>query len=175
MRGADRLRVLNRSTALMAKAVPDLPMAETVMVRLIRISVMGLGQYFEPLFRIENVPENSFHVLCLLLASETGTASPSELSEMVGSSRANMTRILEAMVKEKLVTRSVVERDARRHSIKITARGRSVAEDMVPRLAQPLKHAFSDLSPAEFAQLSRLLRKMIGSFDKDATPLRKSA
>ena len=73
------------------------PMAETVMVRLIRISVVGLGQFFEPVFREIGLSENSFHVLCLLMASDRNRASPSTLSEMVGTSRANMTRILDEL------------------------------------------------------------------------------
>jgi MarR family transcriptional repressor of emrRAB len=51
MRGIERLDSVRRSTPAMAEALPDLPMAETVMVRLIRISVVGLGQFFEPVFR----------------------------------------------------------------------------------------------------------------------------
>jgi len=146
-------------------------MAETVMVRLIRISVAGLGQYFEPVFRAIGLSESAFHVLCLLLASDHGRASPSELSDLVGTSRANMTRILDSLVSDGLATRTIEERDARRHVIQITASGRRAATDAAPRLADPLKGAFSGLSPKEFAQLDALLRKSINSFDKVAKPL----
>src|SRR2546422_6843908 len=104
MRGTERLPAVERSTPPMASALPDLPMAETVMVRLIRISVVGLGQYFEPVFRDLDLTESSFHVLCLLVASADGMASPSELSELVGTSRANMTRILDSLLVDGLVT-----------------------------------------------------------------------
>jgi MarR family transcriptional repressor of emrRAB len=159
----------------MAEALPDLPMQETVMVRLIRISVVGLGQYFEPVFRAIGLNENSFHVLCLLLASDQGQASPSELSDLVGTSRANMTRILDSLVSDGLVTRTVEKVDNRRAIIQITASGRQAATDAVPRLATPLKHAFSDLTAKEFAQLDMLLRKAVKSFDKSPLPLRASA
>jgi MarR family transcriptional repressor of emrRAB len=171
MHGAERLRAIERSTPSMAEALPDLPMSETVMIRLIRISVAGLGNYFEPVFRDLGLTESSFHVLCLLLSSEQGRASPSELSELVGTSRANMTRILEDLMSDGLASRALEERDARRHIIRITPAGRKAARQAVPRLIAPLKDAFSGLNAQEFATLDKLLRKAIVSFDKRA-PLR---
>ena len=145
------------------------------MVRLIRISVVGLGQYFEPVFRELGLTESSFHVLCLLVASDNGMASPSELSELVGTSRANMTRILDSLVDDGLATRAVEPRDARRFAIRITPAGRKRTTQAVPRLVDPLKGAFSGLSLDEFSTLDRLLRKAIASFDKNALPLRAAA
>jgi MarR family transcriptional repressor of emrRAB len=159
----------------MSNALPDLPMPQTVMVRLIRISVTGLGQFFEPVFRDLGLAESSFHVLCLLVASENGLASPSELSELVGTSRANMTRILDLLVADGLATRAAESRDARRLVVRITSAGRKAAARAVPKLIEPLKRAFSGLSPDEFTMLDQLLRKAIVSFDKGAQPLRAAA
>ncbi|GAC1619817.1 MAG: hypothetical protein NVS9B10_00940 [Nevskia sp.] len=175
MRGIERLAAVERSTPHMAEALPALPMPETVMVRLLRISAYGLGDFFEPLFRTLGLTENSFHVLCLLAASEHGRASPSELSELVGTSRANMTRILDALVTDGLASRTVEARDARRHAIEITKAGRKATDAAVPRLVEPLTRAFSGLSGGELAQLDKLLRKLITSFDKGALPLRSAA
>src|SRR5258706_11820073 len=175
MHGTERLRAVERSTPPMARALPDLPMPETVMVRLIRISVVGLGHFFEPVFRDLGLAESSFHVLCLLTASENGLASPSELSELVGTSRANMTRILDLLVADGLATRAAESRDARRFVIRITPAGRKAATRAVPRLVEPLKRAFSGLSHDEFSMLDELLRKAIVSFDKSALPLRSAA
>lgn len=172
MKGNQRLAAVKRSTPSMAAALPDLPMPETVMVRLIRIGVAGLGDFFEPIFRNIGLTESSFHVLCLLMASDQGRASPSELSELVGTSRANMTRILESLVGDGLVSRAVEARDARRHVIHITPKGRKAATEAVPKMIEPLKRAFCDLTPEEFKVLDKLLRKMIQSFDKGAEHLR---
>jgi MarR family transcriptional repressor of emrRAB len=159
----------------MARALPDIPMEGTVLVRLLRITAFGLGNFFEPVFRELELSENSFHVLCLLLASASGTAAPSELSEMVGTSRANMTRILEELVRDGWVSRRVSPRDARRHVIAITAAGRGKVHDTVPRIAEPIHRAFSDLGAAELALLGKLLRKLIVSFDKGAGETRAAA
>jgi MarR family transcriptional repressor of emrRAB len=175
MRGIERLAAVNRSTPAMSEVLPNLPMPQTVMVRLIRIGVVGLGQFFEPVFRAIGLNENSFHVLCLLMASERGEASPSDLSELVGTSRPNMTRILDELSTEKFIDRLPEERDGRRSVVQITAAGRKAATAAAPKLAEPLRRAFSGLTAEEFAQLDTLLRKVIMSFDKSASPLRASA
>jgi MarR family transcriptional repressor of emrRAB len=175
MRGSERLKAVERSTPAMAAALPDLPMAETVMVRLIRISVVGLGHFFEPVFRDMDLSESSFHVLCILVARDNGLASPSELSELVGTSRANMTRILDELVADGLATREVESRDARRFAVRITTAGRKVAARAVPKMVEPLQRAFSGLSPEEFAMLGQLLRKAIVSFDASTKPLHADA
>ena len=109
------------------------------------------------------------------MANHRGEASPSELSELVGTSRANMTRILDELSTEKFITRLPEQRDGRRSVVQITAAGRKAANEATPKLAEPLRRAFSDLTPEEFGQLDVLLRRVIVSFDKSASPLRASA
>lgn len=175
MRGMERLAAVDRSTPPMAEALPRLPMTETMMVRLMRIGVVGLGQFFEPVFRGIGLSESSFHVLCLLIADPRGQASPSELADMVGTSRANMTRILDLLVADKLVLRTAETRDARRSLVQITPQGRSIAEASIPQLADPLTRAFEDLTAAEMETLAALLRKATRSFDKGVQPMRATA
>lgn len=175
MKGIERLRAVERSTAPMAQALPDMPMLPTVMIRLIRISAFGLGNFFEPIFRALDLGEHAFHVLCLLVANKHGRASPSELSELVGTSRANMTRILDELIVANLVSRTVQPRDGRRYDIIITAAGRKRVRDVVPKLIEPLNRAFSDLSANDCATLDRLMRKLIVSLDKTARDQRTAA
>ncbi|HSV71940.1 MAG TPA: MarR family transcriptional regulator [Methylibium sp.] len=156
-----------RSTPAMASALPDLPMQQAVIVRLVRILAASMTDYFDPVFRKTGLTENSFHVLCLLVAADVGQASPSELSELVGTSRANMTRILEQLVQDGLVSRTVVALDARRHVIEITPRGRKAAAATVPRISAPLMQAFSALSPARIAALGGALQSVIVALDED--------
>lgn len=175
MKGSERLAQVAISTPLMEKALPELPMAGTVMVRLLRITGFGLGNFFEPVFRSMALTENTFHVLCLLVSNQSGSASPGELSEMVGTSRANMTRLLEELVRDGYVARSVDPRDARRHVISITRKGRAKALEAAPQLREPIESAFSDLSAKEFAVLESVLRKLIVSLDKSPRALRAAA
>ena len=175
MKGSDRLTQIADSSPRMGRALPELLMPGTVMVRLLRATEFGLGNYFEPVFRAMGLTENTFHVLCLLMASESGSASPGELSEMVGTSRANMTRLLEELIEDGYVARSIDPRDARRHVISITPVGRAKALDAAPQLREPIENAFSDLDADEFAVLERVLRKLIVSLDKPPRALRAAA
>jgi MarR family transcriptional repressor of emrRAB len=168
MQGSLKLATVKRSTPALAAALPELPMAQTVMVRLIRITVAGMTDYFEPVLRNMGLTENSFHVLCLLMAADQERASPSALSELVGTSRANMTRILEQLESEGYASRAVAVRDARRAVIAITPKGRLATASAVPRMVAPLKRAFAGLTPDEFVLLDALLRKTVLSFDRAA-------
>ena len=52
------------------------------------------------------------------------------------------------------MSRNAEERDARRQIVRITAEGRRKAfRDAAPKLAEPLRRAFSGLNAEEFAQL----------------------
>lgn len=170
MNGQIRLNKVASSAPRMAEALPNLPQAGTVMVRLLRISGTGLSDFFEPAFRALDLSEHSFHVLCLLIASETGSASPSELSDLIGTSRSNITRIIEDLESRGWVRRSVAPRDARRLIIALTESGRNKVTDTVPRIAPAIQRAFSGLSAEEFALLGTLLRKLITSLDQGAEP-----
>ncbi len=150
-------------------------MLQTVMVRLIRISGFGLASYFEPVFREIGISERAFHALCLLVASEHGRAAPSELSELVGTTRANMTQILDELLRDKLVSRTPHPRDGRRYDISINAAGRKRVREVVPQIIEPLKDGFSLLDAEEFALLDRLLRKLIISLDKSSRAISRAA
>ena len=175
MNGVERLRAVDRGTPAMASALPGLPMAETVMVRLLRIAVVGLGQATEPSLRRAGLTESNFHVLCLLMSSENGRASPSELSELVGASRANMSRIVDNLVSDGLILRETVSNDARRATLQITERGREVVRSAVPLLADPLHRAFAGLDRKSLAMLGQLLRSLVASFDAAIVSDRKAA
>jgi MarR family transcriptional repressor of emrRAB len=175
MKGKERLAQVDITTPRMAEALPELLMSGAVMVRLLRISLFGLGSYFEPVFRAMHLTENTFHVLCLLMAEESGSASPSELSEMVGTSRGNMTRLIEELVEDGHVARNPDPRDGRRYTVSITRKGRTKAQETAPQLYEPIRNAFSDLSEQEFVLLQKLLRKLIVSLDKSPRAARMAA
>lgn len=175
MKGIERLAAVESSTPRMERALPELPMGSTVLVRLLRISNFGMTSFFEPLFRSMDLGEVEFHVLCLLVASENGSASPSELTELVGTTRANMTRIVDVLVDRAFVARTTSTRDGRRQVIAINASGRRKVREMVPKVANALTIGFSGLSEKERALLDGLLRKLIVSFDKSAVAMRAAA
>jgi MarR family transcriptional repressor of emrRAB len=175
MRGSRRLALIAASSLRMERALPDLPMPGTVIVRLLRIAGFGLQDYFEPVFRSLGLTEKTFHVLCLLTTEDDGFASPARLSEMIGSTRANMTRLIEALVSDGYVVRSIDPRDARRHIIRITPAGRAKTTSAAPQLAEPIHSLLSSFNDKERTALTGLLRKLILSLDKTPRSLRVAA
>lgn len=175
MKASERLAAVEGSTPRMARALPELPMDGTVLIRLLRIVNFGMSSFFEPVFRHMELGEIEFHVLCLLVSSENGSGSPSELTELVGTTRTNMTRIVDVLTDRGLVQRTASATDGRRMNIRINAAGRRKVKEMVPRVAQAVTVGFSCLSAEEAALLDGLLRKLIVNFDKSAVMLRAAA
>ena len=166
MRGIDRLRSVERSTGPLAQALPELPKIETVLIRLIRIAAYGMGDYFSQVFRGLGLTEITYHVLCILVASKDGRAAPSELSELIGTSRANMTKALAVLEKEGYVIREADKTDGRRSLIILSEAGRATVNKVTPSMTAPVADAFSQLSSDEQKILDKLLRKAIVSFDQ---------
>src|SRR5690606_32172185 len=166
MRGIERLRSVERSTEPLAHALPELPKAETVLIRLIRISAYGMGDYFLQVFRDLGLTEIPYHALCILVASKEGKASPSELSELVGTSRANMTKTIALLEKEGYVRRQSGKTDGRRNLVIITKQGKDTANRITASIVEPIKNTFAHLTEDEMATLDHLLRKCIVSFDE---------
>jgi len=166
VRGIDRLRSVERTTEPLTKALPELPKQQTILVRLVRIAAYGLGDYFTGVFSELGLTEHSYHALCVLVASDKGRASPSELSELVGTSRPNMSKVIVTLEKAGYVCKEVGQLDGRRAVVAITKLGRQVVSKATPSVAGPVNNAFSGLDADEQAELDRLLRKAIVSFDE---------
>ena len=91
---------------------------------------------------------------------------PSELSELIGTSRANMTKLLVRLESDGYINRKTVSNDARRSIISLTTEGLATVERITPEIAPPVAHAFSGLSAAEVSQFDLLLRKFVHSLDQ---------
>ncbi len=165
MKGSERLKVIEKTTAPLAEALPQLPAAETVLIRLLRVGAFGLDDYLTHIFRHLDLTEKHYHTLCVLVSIGQGTAFPSELSELIGTSRANITKVLSSLEANGYISRMSNNKDGRRSSVMITAKGRQVVEDITPKMVTPVSSAFAGLSSREIIQLDCLLRKVIVSFD----------
>lgn len=175
MSNALMIRQIETGVPRMAEVLPALPVEGTRMVRLIRLVGGALGDYFEPIFRDYDIAEHGFHVLCLLLTARDESASPSELSEMIGTSRANMSRILVELEKEGWIERASAQRDRRRQHIRITPQGRAKADAVAPVLTQPILRAFAMLEPQEMEVLAKLLTRLASSLDEASWPTANAA
>jgi DNA-binding MarR family transcriptional regulator len=92
-------------------------------------------------------------------------ATPAQLAEVTGVTRAAMTSRLDRLVKSGLVTREEEPRDRRRVMIRPTAAGRAAwNEHIFAGMARDQK-MLSALGPDELIQLNALLRKVVRALD----------
>jgi MarR family transcriptional regulator, negative regulator of the multidrug operon emrRAB len=166
MKSRERLAAIDASTPQIAAKIPNHPVAEMELMRLIRVVHLGMCANLDLMFRPFGLSDNSFHTLVLVLASERGALSPSLLCELVGQTRANMTRILRELTSKGLVYCVADEGDGRRKIVRITAKGRRQVLHIAPQLTLPAQVALSGLGNKERRVLQRLLRKLVVSLDQ---------
>ena len=92
-------------------------------------------------------------------------ATPAQLAEVAGVTRAAMTSRLDRLVKSGLVTREEEPRDRRRVMIRPTAAGRAAWNEHIFAGMARDRRMLSALSSDELVQLNALLRKVVRALD----------
>ena len=124
-------------------------------VKLLRASRAVLAR-IEPRLSAAGLTPTQFGVLEAIL--HRGPLSQRELSRKVLTSAGNMTDLCDKLITRGLVRRD--RRDGRSVLVDLTPEGRTLIEGLFPCHAQDIQAAFGALSPAELAELDRLLRKL---------------
>jgi MarR family transcriptional repressor of emrRAB len=107
----------------------------------------------------------------ILYSRPDGSSTPGELCEYTSQGATNMTRIANALVKRRLITRGASEEDRRRVVIRITPAGRRFVQKLLPPLFPRVSAAFVGFNEADKRSFSRLLRKLADNLDQlDETP-----
>ena len=114
-----------------------------------------------------------FDVLIHLAGAPSGTLPLHELtaSMVVGEalSRSGITRLLDRMERDALITRTVSTTDRRRFDVSLTAHGRQRFGQIWPAHADGIQRYFAQhLTPAGTAQLARILDTLIQANQDDS-------
>ncbi|WP_425046512.1 MarR family winged helix-turn-helix transcriptional regulator [Primorskyibacter sp. S87] len=92
-----------------------------------------------------------------------GITTPSELAKFLGIDRAAITRLLDKLVAQDLVSRDQKENDRRSISLQVTPKGASLAVEL-SRISKAVNAQFSDgLSDEEIEQYLVTVRKMLNN------------
>lgn len=166
MKTKDRLLAVDGSARDWHTAVPEFPIEDVMLMRLLRVASLGMTAFTDPLLRPTGLTESSYHTLILVMAGGAQGTTPSALCEQVGQNRANMTRILDLLASEKLVQVGQDARDARRRRIVATPAGRVLVRTYASRFQPIFKTAFGTLTAADKRSLERILRRLIDSMDE---------
>jgi DNA-binding MarR family transcriptional regulator len=151
----------------MEHAVPRNAIAHEIAKRftfLRRVTVGELNRCLAPLGA--SVPQ--YQVL-IRLAME-GAVSQQELTLDAGLDAAGVSRLVARMAEEKLVSIKVDARDRRRRLVRLTAKGKAMAEALAPVVDSMARNVFQGLTEADEQRLLALLDKVCASVVMTKTP-----
>ncbi|HEX8372798.1 MAG TPA: MarR family transcriptional regulator [Chthoniobacterales bacterium] len=121
---------------------------------------LHLGKY--------GVSQGRFTVLMLLSRMCQTCASPAELAEKSGVTRATMSGLLDTMERDGLVTRNASATDRRAVEVVLTAAGEELVEAILPGYFARVEEMISPLDAAERKTFVSLLQKIQSAFVESA-------
>jgi len=109
----------------------------------------------------------------LLLTAARTPASPRQLTELLGTDTAGITRLLDRLEAKGFVTRGDHPEDRRAKVIELTPAGRALVPSLPPVFGRVTKQLLAGFSAAEIEQLSALLQRMRHNLTTEpASPVR---
>ena len=97
----------------------------------------------------------------LLVLWQKGPQSPSALADVTFKDRTTVTRLIDAMVLKKLVTRTEDALDRRRSVVALSARGEALEAELVPLSQSLIAQALVGISPEDIETTTRTLKAMV--------------
>jgi MarR family transcriptional repressor of emrRAB len=152
--------MLEASLGRLRVRMPEAPMAEIMLTRLLLHIGRGMAGMLEQQIRPFGLAEAEFRVLTALFSQPDGVAHPSDLCARTSQSPANMSRISDALVSRDLITRVSSLQDRRRMVLRITEQGEALVRRLLPLLHAPFKEMFGEFSEAELQQLIVQLKRL---------------
>lgn len=145
---------------------PDSPEGEIILTRL-----------YAHVFKLSNERQNlnlsryglnstSWFALIMIYSTAENAINPCNLSHDMVSSRTNITRLSDELVKKGWVERNTSGEDRRRVVLSLTRKGRELVETVLPHQWHDYRELWSDFGPDELEQFERLLRKLLVRLDE---------
>lgn len=113
-----------------------------------------IGLYLDDL-REPGLTQGEAHILGLLASS--GSANVSELHRGLAHKRSTLTSILDRLAKRRLITRMVGESDRRTFVVKLTAKGRTLAQRVQRHLSSLERGVGRRVSRADIAGFNKVV------------------
>src|SRR6202051_1806456 len=157
---------LEANLGALAARMPDLPLTEILLCRLMLHMGREMATRFEQQIRPFGLAEAEFRVLTTLFSQPDGVAHPSDLCVRAAQSPANMSRISDALVNRDLITRVLSAHDRRRMVLRITEQGEDLVRRLLPKMTAPLHDMFADFSESEQRQLIPQLKRLHASMEE---------
>jgi MarR family transcriptional regulator, negative regulator of the multidrug operon emrRAB len=151
---------LETNLRALAARMPDLPLTEVLLCRLLLHMGREMAAMLEQQIRPSGLAEAEFRVLTTLFSQPDGVAHPSDLCARAGQSPANMSRISDALVSRDLITRVLSVHDRRRMVLRITEQGEELVRQLLPKMFVPLRGLFAQFPETEQRELIGQLKRL---------------
>ncbi len=151
---------LETNLRALAARMPDLPLTEVLLCRLMLHMGREMAAMLEHQIRPFGLAEAEFRVLTTLFSQPDGVAHPSDLCARAGQSPANMSRISDALVSRDLITRVLSVHDRRRMVLRITEQGEELVRQLLPKMFVPLRGLFAQFPETEQRELIGQLKRL---------------
>jgi DNA-binding MarR family transcriptional regulator len=107
------------------------------------------------------------HYGMLMALEEQGPVGQQRLSELVGIDPRNAVPVIDGLTERGLVVREVHPTDRRRRVLALTSSGHDTVRDMSRTGAEIERHFLRALTPADQAELHRMLLTLLASADDE--------
>jgi DNA-binding MarR family transcriptional regulator len=174
MKGIERISAIDISAPRLEQRIPEVPIQLMILLRTMRAANHSLTTYLDLLLRPLGFTEGELHTLFILFSTDGGAAAPGMLCELLGQTKANMTRILSGLTGKHYVTRHDDLEDGRRQLIRITGQGKRFVQSLIPKVANPIVKTFEEMTGEEIGSLNGLLRRFVSSLDFGERQIRAS-
>ena len=156
LRDLPRVEVLEAESRVFSSLDPT-----TVLAFLsVMIVAADVERNVEPHFARYGLSQGRFIVLLALRRRPEHTATPADLADHAAVTRATMTGLLDGLEKDGLVERSHRKDDRRSLDVRLTKKGLTLIERILPDHYERIGELMSKLNKAEKKQLVALLGKM---------------
>ena len=140
---------------------PDLPVTGILLCRLLMHLGREMTAMFEHQIRPFGLAEAEFRVLTTLFSQPDGVAHPSDLCARASQSPANISRISDALVHRRFITRVSSLHDRRRMVLRITEKGEEFVRQLLPKLFVPLREMLKSFPEIEQRQITAQLKRLV--------------
>lgn len=161
----ERIAHMESGISRAAESVPELPVREVVLLRLLLSTGSAALEEVERCLKPYGMNDSDFRTLMMIYCAPDGRASPGDLCDAAQQGPANMTRIANVLVKLGFITRSTSAEDRRRIELRITPAGRKFARKILPGMFPRVLGAFANLTATEKKTLAQLLRRVAANID----------
>ena len=116
--------------------------------------------YLAAKLKSRGLSRSTFNILNIISRSEKKGCTHKELSELLLVSRANVTGLVDSLVRRNLVERMNTPRDRRLSIVKVTKKGEELLNSVIPFYYLEMRKLASSLNNDEKDKLNKILTKL---------------